>query len=1113
MFGAVRKGSLSVVAFGAVLILAVGVIPNTVSRIAPSPDSIPLSAVPTELHQATSARPSGLSPELISSAGNTVRTLLPNYNASLPGNFPSTVFDWKVGSPAVDPESLSMWLPETPISAYGAPAPIGAPAVVYNLTSNSFEGTIPALSNESALAFDSANGTVFACDPLSDSVEVYDPATSIILRSAIPVGSVPDAIAYDPANQDVFVANSLSDNVTVLSGRTYQVIFPNIGVGKSPFALAVDPTDGWVYVANANSSYLSVINATLPTAAVPSVALDLGDASGIAYSPAAGGRLLATFTGNENATLINAAKHAVIPTTVEIGLGYGPVVASSDGTTFVAGNLSGGSLTFVAATPPYHVSSTDLPVGPAPTQLVAAPNSASVLAWSGAQRYLSVVNSTSESLVENSPTLGPQPDLVLAAPNLGAVYVGDTERPSVLVLNATTGRSLSAPILLNSPPMAIANDNLTDTLFIATSGSVSEYSELSARVVLSNALLTGPNGPLLVDAAAGILWDARSGASEVEGLNLTTLEPVLSVAGVRVDSSFPESMTLDPRTSEVYAVDSLTGHVTSFLTSNGTVTAPGISAGSNLTSLAFDSADGLVYAAGAALTAINTSDHEVVGVSLPLPTHTGSAGLVFDSSKDLLYASTSSPILNYGVVSVVDGSSFSSLSGPTVSISDGLGPVDMAVFTPSHTDLNGSDFLLSANAASGTVGLIGIGPEISSFLFSPLSLDANQTATALVIASAGVGVSTISYIGLPEPCRSESVLNLSCTPTVAGVFPVEVTVTDSIGESATATAYLNVGTSIDLTATFGTLTPAEVDVGKPFHGTASATGGTPPYAFSWNFGDGTSTVGTGVTHLYSRTGSYPVVVTATDAAGGRSVESSTVHVYPVPTAAPFAGLGGTTDAGVPIELSGGVAGGAPPGVGTWSLPGGVTLPGVDVNYTWNTKGSETANFTYTDSTGVSASGYANLTVNVDPKFTGSFMWSSGASNPVPGTIISFQAALLGGSAPYSVTWSFGGGSFATGANASTSFAAAGVYHVGVTALDHAGASVTSMLTITVNTPSPSSPTIFGGNFGPGLALGLFVGVALAAVILFYVERTRRRTIPPPSPYVPPPNLSGKGKRN
>src|SRR3989475_10157030 len=67
-----------------------------------------------------------------------------------------------------------------------------------------------------------------------------------------------------------------------------------------------------------------------------------------------------------------------------------------------------------------------------------------------------------------------------------------------------------------------------------------------------------------------------------------------------------------------------------------------------------------------------------------------------------------------------------------------------------------------------------------------------------------------------------------------------------------------------LLSTSFTYSPTSPQVSQQVSFTASASGGTGPYSFSWAFGDGANATGATVYHTYSTTGSYSVVLTAKD---------------------------------------------------------------------------------------------------------------------------------------------------------------------------------------------------------------------------------------------------------
>jgi len=86
--------------------------------------------------------------------------------------------------------------------------------------------------------------------------------------------------------------------------------------------------------------------------------------------------------------------------------------------------------------------------------------------------------------------------------------------------------------------------------------------------------------------------------------------------------------------------------------------------------------------------------------------------------------------------------------------------------------------------------------------------------------------------------------------------------------------------------------------------TGGASGGTPPYSYSWDFGDGGSSATPNDTHTYSAIGNYTAKLTVTDASSDTAVSSVAITVTSTTafslslssqTGAPAPGQGGTTD--------------------------------------------------------------------------------------------------------------------------------------------------------------------------------------------------------------------------
>ncbi len=111
---------------------------------------------------------------------------------------------------------------------------------------------------------------------------------------------------------------------------------------------------------------------------------------------------------------------------------------------------------------------------------------------------------------------------------------------------------------------------------------------------------------------------------------------------------------------------------------------------------------------------------------------------------------------------------------------------------------------------SGTVGVAGsavsVGvtftpgaPVVSSFIAVPASVSVGGTAVLEVTASGGSGGLQYAYSGLPPGCLSANTASLPCTPSAGGTYSIGVTVTDSLGRSASATTTLTVGSGASLT--------------------------------------------------------------------------------------------------------------------------------------------------------------------------------------------------------------------------------------------------------------------------------------------------------------------------
>ena len=293
--------------------------------------------------------------------------------------------------------------------------------------------------------------------------------------------------------------------------------------------------------------------------------------------------------------------------------------------------------------------------------------------------------------------------------------------------------------------------------------------------------------------------------------------------------------------------------------------------------------------------------------------------------------------------------------------------------------------------------------------------------------------------------------------------------------------------------------PPTVERGEPTVLSATVSGGSSPYQYSWGFGDGGSSPVQTTSHAYAAIGAYTPTITVTDFAGISVRASTPVEVVAGPNVTVNA-TPDVTDAGIPVRLNATATGGTAPYTVAWSFGDQTTGSGGSVTHAYALPGTYEGNATVTD--GVFGLGVAGFSVVVHAEL--------GISAVVPGSAFevnhtaNFSASATHGTGPYAFAWTFGDGANGTGASPGHTYARTGNFTVNVTVTDAVGGSASQNFTVRV-TPVPP-----GGDHGStppatflGLPVGwyLWIGLAVAAVAAFGVgmvlwTRARTRRTPP-----------------
>src|SRR6266516_893834 len=276
----------------------------------------------------------------------------------------------------------------------------------------------------------------------------------------------------------------------------------------------------------------------------------------------------------------------------------------------------------------------------------------------------------------------------------------------------------------------------------------------------------------------------------------------------------------------------------------------------------------------------------------------------------------------------------------------------------------------NATAGATTSQVVNITATVA-YSTSPLYNTAAQSATFSYTFKFGDGTLAVTNAGL----RSSALHKY----TSAGTFSV-VVIAQETGSNALAKiqevgrfsqSISGGGPSVAITSA-----PSTGTVGAAVSFTATASGGTTPYSFSWNFGDGTGNVAGGATnpntqsHTYANAGTFTVHVNVTDTNAKLASASTTITITTVTVVFTVAPTTGTVNTAVSFTAQ--ASGGTAPftfswnfGDGTANVNGGTANPNTQ-SHTYAVKGTFTVRVNATDATGKVGKASTPITITGTP---------------------------------------------------------------------------------------------------------------------------------------------------
>src|SRR5215210_584854 len=207
---------------------------------------------------------------------------------------------------------------------------------------------------------------------------------------------------------------------------------------------------------------------------------------------------------------------------------------------------------------------------------------------------------------------------------------------------------------------------------------------------------------------------------------------------------------------------------------------------------------------------------------------------------------------------------------------------------------------------------------------------------------------------------------------IAGSYNVDLTVTDSTGRTVSDSMLINVEAPPPLTAV--EITSSDTDGVAPatFDFEANVTGGTVPYTYSWDFGDGSVESGDDETvdHTFNIAGTYTVSATVTDSTGRTVSDSILITVEAPPPLTAVNIISNDTEGVAPatFDFEANVTGGTVPYTYSWDFGDGSEESDDDetVDHTFDVANTYNVDLTVTDSTGRTVSDSILITVEAPP---------------------------------------------------------------------------------------------------------------------------------------------------
>jgi YVTN family beta-propeller protein len=704
---------------------------------------------------------------------------------------------------------------------------------------NTVTHTLPIGHGAQMASYDPKNGYVYVATPESENVSVLNPATNTVVGS-VTTNNYPDGVTAAPGTGDVFVLNQgsfrVETNLTVL-GPTSDVPVASVPLVVYPYGITAAP-NGALYVANwgGNDTYLLRASTNRVTGVGPAGY----EPTSSAYDPS-NGELYVIDTVYAEVTVLSAS--GTLVTTVAgpydpqgiafdaadgdfyVSNGLGTVTLIDGATNSVAQTLtvaSGANLVGVLYDPhtlEVYVTDTttssvivlngttqvaSIPVGSRPLGLAYDSVNDTVFVANYNSDNLSVIGPTDKVVRTVSSYF---PEFLAFDAGTDAIYMTTDENGNVNAFNASSYAGLGSPLDIQGSVRSegIAYDPSSGEIYVSNEdwGSISILSTALPYPVtfVESGLPVGTPWSVTLAGVVNSSISSDVGFLELDGTYPYSLGPVAGYAANASSGSVVVSGTA--RTVDIgfsVPVFPVTFHETGLPAgTRWTVTLAGTPNASSSASIGFAEPNGS-YAFGVSPVSGYSANTSSGSVSVRGGPRSVSVGFTAStaSTYSVSFAETG---LTVGTAwSVTLAGTLGQSSSSTVTFAsepNGSYPYSVGTVTGFRGAPSSGTLVVQGMPARVDITFSAASSNFSATLSaSPASIVLGGSTTLTTTVTGGTPPFSYSYAPLPAGCTSRSVAVLSCTPTVAGTFTVNVSVTGSSGATAVGSTGLTVGAAV-----------------------------------------------------------------------------------------------------------------------------------------------------------------------------------------------------------------------------------------------------------------------------------------------------------------------------